>query len=79
MPRARKHDPKAHNAYRLRTDMGLHHLLVAYPDGHIRLRVFARDELSGIGRVFEAAYHEPETDIRRGKFALGQTFDVVPT
>lgn len=72
-----RNDEDAHNAYRARTDERIRDLLNEHPDSFIRFRVFARDELSGIGRVFETQYHEPDCDIKKGKFARGQTFDYV--
>jgi hypothetical protein len=84
LPRSpRNRDSKAHeesyNAFRLRTKCNARLLLEEHPNSYLRLRVFARDELSGIGRVFEASYHEPESDVEIGKFARGQTFEVVRT
>jgi hypothetical protein len=70
-------EAEAHNAYRLRTNAPLRQILEDYPDAYLRLRVMARDEVSGTGRVFEAKFHEPSSDIKSGKFARGQSFDIV--
>jgi hypothetical protein len=78
LPPATRGDLEAHNAYRLRTNFPIRWALETYPDSHVRLRVLAKDEVSGTGRVFEAKYHEPSTDMKVGKFARGETFDVVP-
>ncbi|HEX9363049.1 MAG TPA: hypothetical protein VGA47_04630 [Candidatus Dormibacteraeota bacterium] len=40
--------------------------------------MYARDEVSGIGNVVEKEYHEPSTYLLVGKYAKGQTFEVVP-
>lgn len=74
IPGFRKRTSEHDNCYRIRifddpaTDMG--------DDRHLRLRVFARDEVSGIGRVFERSYHYPPSDIKDGTFARGQDFRV---
>ncbi len=78
LPRYENKAGEHHNAYRLRTGAELRVLLQEDPNASIRLRVMARDEVSGIGKVFEAKYNEPASDIQRGKFARGQTFDIVP-
>lgn len=78
IPSYSRGDKESHNAYRVRTYEDLRTLLEQEPNAFIRFRVFARDEWSAIGKVFEYRFHEPATDIRRGKFAKGQTFDIVP-
>lgn len=77
LPGWQKSDGESHNAYRARTGADLRKWLTENDHARIRFRVYARDELSGIGRVFTAEYHEPETDIKQGKFARGQSFAVV--
>ncbi|GGK42158.1 hypothetical protein GCM10010124_38690 [Pilimelia terevasa] len=44
---------------------------------YIRFRIYGKDEVSGLGRAFQSTYHEPRADFRNGKWAVGQTFEVV--
>lgn len=73
----RRTDTEAHNAYRIGVAHDLKEWLVNEPLSSVRLRVIARDALSGIGRVFERTYHEPSSDIVLGHFEKGQGFGIV--
>ncbi|WP_144300555.1 hypothetical protein [Stackebrandtia nassauensis] len=42
----------------------------------VQLRIYARDELSGMGRVFEKRYTDPETDLIQGAFSPGETYEI---
>ncbi len=65
------------NTYRMRVDADLRGILSGDAHRFIRLRVFARDEWSGIGRVAEREYYEPSSDLIVGKYSKGQSFDVL--
>ncbi|MGN9920255.1 hypothetical protein [Micromonospora palomenae] len=65
------------NTYRIRVDADLRGILDGDAHRFIRLRVFARDEVTGIGRVVEREYYEPRSDLRAGKYSKGQSFEVV--
>lgn len=73
----RRNDGGDHNVYRIRVNADIRGVLEQDEHRFIRLRVFGRDELSGIGRVAEREYHEPGAEITVGKYAKGQAFDVV--
>jgi hypothetical protein len=64
------------NAYRIRVSEDLRAALSADERVMIRFRVYARDAISGIGKVFERTYFDPDCDIRRGDFGKGQTFEI---
>ncbi|MFG1820598.1 hypothetical protein ACGFIF_43045 [Kribbella sp. NPDC049174] len=68
---------KDDNTYRIRVDADLRGLLEQDESRFVRLRVFGRDSLSGLGRVAEREYHEPAADIVTGKYVRGPTFDVI--
>ncbi len=63
------------NCYRL-TINDLRSYVNSGDSDYIRLRVLARDSLSGIGRVFEQRYYD-EDDIVAGRFAMGESFEIV--
>lgn len=42
----------------------------------IQLRIYARDELSGMGKVFETRYAAADSDIVRGAFSPGETYQI---
>lgn len=65
------------NCYRLLIKQPLRDLLEHGADSHLRLRVYAQHEVSGVGRVFERVYHDPQTELLRGRFSKGQSFEVV--
>ncbi|MFJ4099838.1 hypothetical protein [Amycolatopsis japonica] len=73
---ARKKDG-TDNIYRLRVDADLRGTLEIDDRHSVRIRIFARDAWSGVGRVAERRYHDPGTEIAVGKYAKGSTFDVV--
>ncbi len=50
---------------------------ITSPEAYLRIRVFARDELTGLGRVVVGQYYG--VDILSGEFMKGQRFDVVST
>lgn len=64
------------NCYRLRIHDNPREMLAGDDGRFLRLRLFARDEVSGIGRVFESRYTYEATQVVRGRFARGQVFDV---
>jgi hypothetical protein len=63
--------------YRLRIDADLRGILEEDELRFVRIRVFGRDAVSGIGGVAEQQYHDPGAEIIRGKYVKGPTFDVV--
>jgi len=73
----RRNDGNDHNTYRIRVDADIRGIPEQDEHRFIRLQVFGRDELSGIGRVAEREYHEPSAEIPVGKYANGQAFDVI--
>jgi hypothetical protein len=73
----RKSDEDHKNAYRIRFKSAVREKLAESGDAYLRVRIYARDEVSGIGKVFERSYHDPGSEVVEGNFAKGQTFDVV--
>lgn len=73
----RRGDNEAHNAYRVSISHELRQWLTHYPNSSLRLRVAARDSVTGVGRVFEHTYFDPASELCRGRFAKGQTFEIV--
>lgn len=71
-PRYDRSGNEHRNAYRLRIDSDIRRLLAEYPNSSIRLQIFARHELSGMGKVFEQAYNHPDSEIVLGSFVRGQ-------
>lgn len=65
------------NTYRIRVDANLRGILEQDDRRFVRLRVFGRDVVSGLGRVAERQYHEPTAEIIAGKYVKGPTFDVI--
>lgn len=61
------------------TKSDLRSLLRGENHRYVRFRLFARDEISGIGRLFESRYHDPVSEIGRGHFSKGQRFEIVTT
>lgn len=72
-----KSSPWNLSAYRIRTSAPLHELF-GRGDEHIRVRVHAKHEISGIGRTFERYYHHPESELTSGRFTRGNSIEVVP-
>ena len=77
LPGTRGKGDQDHNAYRLSTAVDLRQLLDEFPDACLRLRVMARDEVTGTGRLAERSYHEPRSDLQVGRYARGQAFEIV--
>lgn len=73
----RRGDDQDHNAFRFRTEEDLRKLLEVDENSYIRFRVLAKDETSGAGHIFTATYHSPVDEIQSGRFAKGQTFEIV--
>jgi hypothetical protein len=65
------------NTYRIRVDADLRGILEQDESRFVRLRVFGRDSLSGLGRVADREYHEPAAEIITGKYVKGPTFEVI--
>lgn len=65
------------NNYRMHVSSDLRHVLEGDSSAYLRLRIFAQDELSGVGRVFEQSYYDPKADIVQGRYAKGQSFEVI--
>ncbi len=70
-------DKDAHNAYRVSIRHDLRQWLTHYPNSSLRLRIAARDSVTGVGKVFEQTWFDPASELRRGRFAKGQTFEIV--
>ncbi|MFC8301569.1 hypothetical protein [Micromonospora orduensis] len=64
------------NAYRMRMRVDLKEAL-ADRQKYVRVRIFARDEVSGFGKVSEMVYHNVRSDVIEGDFSKGQTFEIV--
>jgi hypothetical protein len=70
-------DPDDLNAYRIRFSEDLRNLLAATVGGALRIRIYARHEVSGVGRVFERKYYDASSEIIVGQFEKGNTFNIV--
>lgn len=77
-PRYDRSNPEHDNAYRLRINSDIRQLLKENPNSSIRLQIFARHELSGMGKVFEQRYYHPSSEIIIGSFVRGQDLALVP-
>jgi len=75
LPGRVRRDKEYANCYRLTI-----HDLRAHINGgdsdYLRLRVLARDSLSGIGKVFEQRYYDND-DIVRCRWIMGESFDII--
>lgn len=76
LPGRRRNDTDHSNCYRVRIYENPHELLPADQGRALRMRIYARDEVSGFGSVAERQYTYPPSDIKVGRFACGQTFDI---
>jgi len=67
-------DKDAIYAFRFTTKVNLEEI---WNDKHsyLRFRLFAKDEVSGFGKVFEQKYYT-KSDIIQGSFAFGDSFDI---
>jgi hypothetical protein len=77
-PRYDRSNTEHDNAYRLRINSDIRQLLKENPNSSIRLQIFARHELSGMGKVFEQRYYHPHSEIVVGSFVRGQDLTLVP-
>ena len=77
-PRFRRSDKEHDNAYRLRVVSDIRKLLAENPNSSIRLQIFARHEVSGMGKVFQQRYFHPASEIILGSFVRGQALTLVP-
>lgn len=77
-PRFDRSDEDHGNAYRLRINSDIRKLLTEHPNASIRLQIFARHEVSGVGKVFERRYYHPSSEIIVGSFVRGQALTLVP-
>jgi hypothetical protein len=74
----RRADNDDDNAFRVRSDDDLRSRLAeAGGAAYLRFRLYARDEVSGFGKVFEASFHDARTEIIRGYFSKGQAIEIV--
>lgn len=76
-PRYDRSSSEHRNAYRLRISSDIRGLLAQNPNSSIRMQIFARHELSGMGKVFEQAYNHPDSEIVLGSFVRGQDLSLV--
>lgn len=65
------------NAYRIAASLDLSQVFTAENNSFVRLRVFCRDAVSGVGRVTEGKFHS-EGDFPEGEYEKGQTFAIEP-
>lgn len=72
----KRSDKNFGNAYRLRIGRDLRAEIESSPSTYLRLRIHARDEVSGMGRVFEQSYCDSASDIVRGSFSRGETYEI---
>jgi len=77
-PRYHRSGKDHDNAYRLRINSDIKGLLKKNPNSSIRLQIFARHELSGMGKVFEQRYYHPSSEIVLGSFVRGQDLTLIP-
>jgi len=78
LPRRDRSDTDYDNAYRLRIKDDIRQLLSDNPASFIRLQIFARHEVSGMGKMFERRYHHPSSEIVTGSYAHGKDLAVIP-
>lgn len=64
------------NVYRLRVGHDLRAEIESSPSTYLRLRIHTRDEVSNIGRVFTQNYCDAASDIVRGSFSRGETYEI---
>lgn len=77
-PRYDRSNKDHDNAYRLRINSDIRSLLREHTTASIRVQIFARHEVSGMGRVFEQRYYHPSSEIVMGTFVRGQEFTLIP-
>ncbi|MDQ1247755.1 MAG: hypothetical protein QG597_2126 [Actinomycetota bacterium] len=65
------------NCYRIRIHANPGNLLTPDDGRYLRVRIMARDEVSGVGRLFEQRYAYLATSIVKGRFSKGQHFQVL--
>ncbi len=73
--RRRKSDDA--NAYRIAVPLDPAGIFEGSDNRYVRLRVFGRDAVSGVGAVSEQTYTH-RSDIVTGSYAKGQDFEIVP-
>jgi hypothetical protein len=78
LPRRNRASKEYDNAYRLRLDSNIRELWSSNPDSFVRLQIFARHEVTGMGKMFERRYHHRSSEIVMGSFVHGQDMTVVP-
>jgi hypothetical protein len=76
LPRRTRTSKEYDNAYRLRIDSNVRELWSASPDSFVRLQIFARHEVTGMGKMFEQRYHHPGAEIVTGSFVHGHDMSV---
>lgn len=72
----KRRDNDHSNAFRVAAELNPTEIFERDSNRFIRFRVFARDTVSGVGRVEEMIYHSID-DVIDGTYAKGQTFDIV--
>ncbi|WP_284745473.1 hypothetical protein [Amycolatopsis sp. RTGN1] len=78
LPRRDRSSKEHDNAYRLRIDSNVRELQSAHSSSFIRLQIFARHEVTGMGKMFEQRYHHPSSEIVVGSFVHGHDMTLVP-
>lgn len=77
-PRFARSDDDHCNAYRLRINSDIRRLLAEHPNASIRLQIFARHEVSSVGKVFGQRYYHPSSEVIVGSFVRGQALTLIP-
>ncbi|MFJ1762055.1 hypothetical protein ACIOD2_17150 [Amycolatopsis sp. NPDC088138] len=78
LPRRVRTSADYDNAYRLRIKSDIRQLLSDNPHSFIRLQIFARHEVTGMGKMFERRYYHPSSEIVTGSFVHGKELAVAP-
>ena len=76
-PRHHRSDKEHLNAYRFRICSNIRQLFAENPNSSIRVQIFARHELSGMGKLVAQSYYHPASEIVVGSFVRGQELTLV--
>ncbi len=76
LPKNDKRDTDANYAFRLVIDEPIDKLWQDESTQFIRVKIFAQDEMSNFGKVFEREYRTKRNSIKEGQFKFGDTLEV---
>lgn len=72
----RRGSTEDNNCFRMRIYEDPGQLLSTDDGRYIRLRIFGRDEITGVGSLVETRYTYAADAIKQGRFSKGQSFDI---